>query len=196
MYDLIHKKYGGVGSAGYYELCRTLQTFECKLDLDVQHFLNNKAIESNERGIAYTHLIFDEEICEAGEQRIEGYFTLTMKTLEFGDGVSNSTIKKLCGGYKKHSKPFILVAQLGKYIGDTRVSELTLQDILSCILDQVRSIDRFVPVRYILVECSKEMLSTGLYQSLGFTLIGHTIRESKPCTEELYQLVYEVPNKS
>lgn len=195
MYDLIHKKYGGVGSAGYYELCRTLQTFECKLDLDVQHFLNNKEIESNERGIAYTHLIFDEELCEAGEQRIEGYFTLTMKTLEFGDGVSNSTIKKLCGGYKKDSKPFVLVAQLGKHIGDTRVSEIHLLDIFDYIYEYAYKLNRIIPVKSLLIECSKEILDTGIYQGLGFSVLGHVTRDGKSNTEELYQMVLEIPEQ-
>ena len=194
MRDVIRST-GGPGSSGYARLCKALKEFECKLDLDVQHFLNNKAIESNERGIAYTHLIFDEDRYLNGETVIEGYFTLTTKTVDFGDAVSNSTIKKLCGGYKKDSKPFVLVAQLGKHIGDTRVSEIHLLDIFDYIYEYVYKLDRIIPVKFLLIECSKEMLDTGLYQGLGFSVIGHVTRAGKSNTEELYQMVLEIPEQ-
>lgn len=167
--------------------------FECKQDLEVQHFLNNKAIDSEERDISRTHLLFDEDRFSNGDYFVEGYFTLTIKNLEFVAEISNSTIKKLCGGYKKSDKSFVLVAQLGKYKGDTYISDLHLPDIFKYIMKHIRIMDRSIPVKFLLIECKKPMLDTNLYQKLGFKEIQHVTRVGTSGeAEELYQLVYEL----
>ena len=57
------------------ELDEALLNFQCSKDLDVQEFLNKKAVNFERRGWATTYLLLSEVDFEQGVLRIEGYFS-------------------------------------------------------------------------------------------------------------------------
>lgn len=74
--------------------CKTvLSTFMCPLNLDVEDFIHNKAIEFARQRIAITFLVFKE--CESGSAFV-GYYTLANKFVSIaGTHLSKTLQKKL-----------------------------------------------------------------------------------------------------
>ena len=87
-----------------------LHSFKCAKDLDVQYFLNNKAVDFEIRGLATTYLIFSQEAFNEGIFFIEGYFSLTHKAVCFKHTVSLSSRKKLSGSKNATIDSFVLIA--------------------------------------------------------------------------------------
>ena len=68
-----------------------ISTFRCSKNLDLEEYLSQKAIDSDERGNARTHLLINNHL---STPEIVGYFTLT-------DGISKEMMKKIdgCSGF-------------------------------------------------------------------------------------------------
>ncbi len=158
-----------------------LNRFVCNKDQDIEHFLKDKAIEFLENKLASTYLIMYEENINNGNYEIEGYFALSTKALACSN-LSKSLAKKFGHGRIHEAESFILIAQLGKYIGQDKISDINLDIILDLINDAVVGILEYLPYRFMIVECNDAVFNKGIYQSRGFKVIN----ESNP--DGLHQL--------
>ena len=69
----------------------------CCRDEGVQSFLRDKAFDYDNRNLARTYFILDEDKFASGEIEIAAYYTLSIKALPFTEGVSESKIKEIDG---------------------------------------------------------------------------------------------------
>jgi hypothetical protein len=91
-----------------------MNCFECR-DEGVTDFLRHKALDFDVRNAARTYLIIDADLFEQDIIELRAYFTLSMKTLVFGDALSKSVRKRIHGfSNTAVSAESILVGQIGK----------------------------------------------------------------------------------
>lgn len=112
-----------------------LTSFSCAMNIDIQNFLQYKAIDFAKKRMSITYLVFDKE---SGE--ILGYFTLTHKVLYIpADGLSNTTRRRLerYGSLDKNTNSYLmsafLLAQLGKNFALGEENRITGTDLMDCV---------------------------------------------------------------
>jgi hypothetical protein len=144
-------------------------SFSCK-DKDVEYFLKNKAFEFEKRNKSRTYLVFEDAQYVAGDVTILAYFTLSLKSLEFRDGLSRSKIKDI-DGFSKEVKgvAIALIGQFGK--DDAAVKEMSGKDLLDLCMDKIYQVQTLIGGRYVLVECRDIEKVTEFYHSNNFELL-------------------------
>lgn len=143
--------------------------FKCDKDDDIEQFLQEKSLDFEKRDLCRVYLILREEEFDKGHIYIEAYFTLSIRTLNFADGLSKTRIQKISGFRDKKSMPFVLLGQIGKYISSDYTSNITLSEILNYAYEVINSIDKMIPCNCILVECSEVVRELQIYENCGFT---------------------------
>ncbi len=120
-----------------------LSAFSCEANIDIQNFLQFKAIDFAKKRISITYLVIDDE---SGE--ILGYFTLAHKVLYVpASGMSNTVKRRLerFGSFDKDTNSYLmsafLLAQLGKNYAlgkDERISGSDLMDCVNSVLTKIQ----------------------------------------------------------
>lgn len=154
-------------------LIEALSCFKCCKDLDVQNFLNSKAIDFEKRGWATTYLLLSKEAFDNGVIFIEGYFSLTHKAVLFNDVVSLSSRKKISGNKSAEIESFVLIGQLGKRIeqsedGTLNCSQLSAFDLLSDAISIIEQSSDYIICRNIIIECKPIEKIKHIYEDFGF----------------------------
>ena len=175
-------------------LVEALQCFKCCKDLDVQDFLNSKALDFEKRGWATTYLLLSKDAFDNGKLYIEGYFSLTHKAVVFNDGVSLSSRKKLAGDKKSGNRIFVLIGQFGKRIehmgnGAITSSHLKGVDLLNDAMSIIEQSSDYIICRNIMIECKPIDKVKSIYKSYGFTDLQYDESES------LYTLYLRTENR-
>ena len=119
--------------------------FSC-LNEDVEYFLKNKALDFENRNKSRTCIIVDTDTLET-----KAYYTLSLKTIEFNNTVSKSTIQKI-DGYSKsvNAVAVILIGQLGK---NSKYSDVYRgADLLDYALDSIYKAQDILGGRICLIE--------------------------------------------
>jgi len=97
---------------------------------------------------------------------ILAYFTLSLKSLEFGDTLSKNKIKDIDGFSKEVSGVAIaLIGQLGK----DESENLSGRDLLVLCIDKVNQVKNLIGGRYVLIECHDIEKVVGFYLANDFT---------------------------
>ena len=142
---------------------KSLKTFSCAKNADVQDFLHNKAItfERNLRACTYLYV-------SNADKSVAAYITLGIKSL-LTDDLSNETIKFL-DGYTSEilSIPCYLVAQLGK--SDTckeKIGKFLLDDALAIIDKSHNSLKG----RFVLIDSVNDDKVINFYKESSFIAI-------------------------
>lgn len=121
-----------------------LSNFECQINLDIQNFVRNKAIDFEKRGIAVTHLVFLGHTND-----FVGFFTLAIKILEVNvQSMSKSLAKRLArfGEIEEDNTikiPAILIAQFGKNLSadiEKPISGVELMELALAYVTKAQSI--------------------------------------------------------
>lgn len=147
-----------------------IDSFRCVKDGDIEYFLKNKAITFDNEGFSRTFLIFDEDRYIRRDYFIEGYFSLAVKAISCSS-MSKTMKRKLGRGIPAEAQPFILVAQLGKYISESSCSEICIDDIFEHIDIIIGNYTEMIPIKLLLVECNKKVFDKKIYQDAGFTFL-------------------------
>jgi len=143
-----------------------VQNFSCR-DKEVEGFLKSKAFEFDVRHKSRTYLMVDEQQINNDEPIIYGFFTLTMKTLELGETLSKSIIKRIDGFSKDvQATEAILIGQLGK--NQDFQNEIDGQSILDEALDTVDDIHKLAGGRIVFLECDENPKLVDFYSRNGF----------------------------
>lgn len=155
-------------------LIEALSCFKCCKDLDVQDFLNSKAIDFEKRGWASTYLLLSKKSFDAGDLFIEGYFSLTHKAVVFNERVSFSSRQKLLGNKKAQTGSFVLIGQLGKRMEDKEdgtivSSPLTANDLLDDAMTIIDQTSNYIVCRNVIIECKPIEKIKSIYESYGFS---------------------------
>ena len=175
-------------------LVEALRRFKCCKDLDVQGFLNHKAIDFEVRGWATTYLLLSRERFDSGDLFVEGYFALTHKAVIFDSKVSLSSRKKIAGTKTAETESFVLIGQLGKRIGCTSdgttvCSSLTAVDLLNDAMSIIEQSSNYIISRNVIVECKPIEKIKHIYEHYGFADLQYDEQEA------LHTLYLRVENK-
>ena len=164
------------------ELDEALLNFQCSKDLDVQEFLNKKAVDSERRGWATTYLLLSDVDFEQGVLRIEGYFSLTHKAVLFNSDVSLSLRKKLTGVKQSTIESFVLIGQLGKRIGyysngEYDESAINAEEIIDDAIAVIQMSSKYIINKHVLVECKPIQKVKQIYTDYGFSDLQYSKNE-------------------
>ena len=157
---------------------KILSTFSCPMNLDVQEFLKEKAIEFSKRYFAKTHLILWQSEDEK-EIELIGYFAIAQKSFT----ISKTSVSKSC--YKQISQfgtfdekinarvvPALLIGQLGKNYANGNDTLISGDELLKLALDKVKDIQKECGGRYTYLECEDNEKLIDFYKRNGFVSFG------------------------
>lgn len=157
------------------ELSESLRQFKCAKDNEIQTFLQEKAIQYEERGWCSTYVLVNENKLEKEKQLfIEGYFSLSNKVIELSSSISKRKKKKLFNGLDKNDEymHFILIGQLGKYIDEDSsklVSEvISGKELLDQAFEIIFQVKERIVCSCVLIECKDAVKIRRIYEDYGF----------------------------
>jgi len=140
-----------IGTDAECDLKEAISVFTCK-DKDVEVFLKRKAIDFEKRDKSRTYIVFDNDAFMSGIMSILAYFTLSLKSLEFGDTVSKGKIKDIDGFSKEVKGVAIpLVGQFGK--DENAAKRISGKDLLDHCMGKIYEVQSLIGGRYVLIEC-------------------------------------------
>lgn len=153
-----------------------ISNFYCSKNQDIENFLKkgidgyySTAIMLEKREITRTFFIINNEIFEE-KKEILGYFSITLKNVEFSKNVSRSKIKEIDGiSATRDSTIVYLIAQLGK--NDLHSDKITGEELLDIAINTIEQSQRLVGGRTIMVECEDIPQLVDFYQENGFTFL-------------------------
>jgi hypothetical protein len=138
-----------------------ISRFSCK-DEDVELFLREKAVDFERRDKSRTYLILDDET-----NTLLGYYTLSLKALPFGSGVSKSAIKAVDGFSKDiDAVGIILIGQFGK--DKVSAQDVDGKHLFDICLETVYRAQKIVGGRFVLIECRDLEKVVSFYTRQGF----------------------------
>lgn len=149
------------------DIIGNFDTFSCKNE-DVENFLKTKSIDFEKRNKSRTYLMIDTDTLE-----VMGYYTLSLKAVDFQDNVSKSVIQKIDGFSKSiKSTAVILIGQLGKNSNYAR--QYSGIELLNFAMDTIYDIQDRIGGRICLVETEQKAENTKVidfYKSQNFLLL-------------------------
>ena len=142
----------------------------CCRDEGVQNFLRDKAFDYDNRNLARTYLILDEDKFVSGDIAIAAYYTLSIKVLPFTNEVSRAKIKKIEGFTRDAlSVGAILIGQFGK--DDRYRSTLAGSEIMEYTVEMLYRIFTSAACRIAFLECQPNEKIEAFYQRHGFEVL-------------------------
>jgi hypothetical protein len=146
-----------IDTALYSVVNSKIQNFSCK-NTDVEEFLKYKALEYEKRDKSRTYILFDNITLD-----IVGYYTLSLKTIDFRKDVSKTTIQKIDGFSKNiESVSSVLIGQLGK--DSVHGHKISGSDLLAYAINSVYSVQDIVGGRICFLETEDSDKNTKVIQ--------------------------------
>lgn len=155
-----------------------LSDFSCPLNPDVENFLTKRSARDFAcQNIAPTQLVFASY---KGEQRLIGYFTVTIKDFYIQKDCLSQTLRKrisrFCDKYSRDDKGYRiaapLIAQLGKNYKDGLNKLITGDELLKIACDKVALAQQTIGGKIIYLECEDKPKLLEFYASNGFNNFG------------------------
>ena len=115
------------GEIGEKMLKDVLSDFTCPMNINVEEFLKEKAIEFTKRNQSVTYLVFLNDA-----STLVGYFTLASKSITVKEGILSKTIQKKISRISEYDSEYhtfrlsaYLIAQFGKNFTDNANKKIT-----------------------------------------------------------------------
>lgn len=158
-----------------------LSSFSCPLNLEIQKFLREDAIDFAKKQIAVTYLAFAEY---NGQQVLVGYYTLALKMINISKANFPSRslwdrVKKFATCNSNESQCEIvapLIAQLGKNYTDVYADLISGDDLLSYACEKVAAIQHDIGGKVVYLECEDKPALVRFYALNGFRKFGERLR--------------------
>ncbi len=149
-----------------------LSTFSCSLNLDVEQFLQNKAILFAKQGWAQTHLVFASY---KGKWVLVGYFALASKNIRIIAKNLGNTLRKRIAKFATYDtmlKAYFLsaplIAQLGKNYTNNYNKLITGDELLGEACNKIKKIQYELGGRFTYIECEDKQKLISFYSRNGF----------------------------
>ena len=124
-------------------------------------------MDFDKRNVSRTYIMLSHEALINQEFIIAAYFTVSIKTLNFGSNVSKRMIKDIDGFSKNaESVSAVLIGQLGK--DSVQGKELSGADILLTAVDIAYDVRSMVGSRIVFLECEPAEKLLSFYKTNGF----------------------------
>ena len=171
------------------KLIQLLSEFSCPLNMDVEHFLKEQAIEFAKKHQAVTYLVLSLEDAE-----LLGYFSITIKPLVIkAEPFSNSVKRKLARFSKidedeqTYNLAAYLIAQLGKNFNEKVKGRISGKELLEAAIRQTQMLQYQAGGMVTFVEAEKKEKLLSFYEGYGFKRFD--IRQAQSKDQEPHELV-------
>lgn len=153
-----------------------LLNFSCPLNLDVERFIYESAIEFSKQSLARTYIVTTSY---NGKQELIGYFTLSYKLLHASPRNLGSNWKRRIsrfGNYdtnlKKYSIPAPLIGQLSKNYTNGLNEMISGDELLKMAFEKIAIVQRVIGGRIVFLECQDNLKLIEFYERNGFIAFG------------------------
>ena len=153
-----------------------LSQFSCPLNLDVESFLHNSAIEFASQSIAATHIVLSPY---KKQPVIAGYFSLANKNMIVSNKSISARLKRRINKFgtfdpdrKGYRISAPLIAQLGKNYTNGHNSLITGDELLKMACDKVVQVQEMIGGKIVYLECEDKPYLIQFYESNGFVNFG------------------------
>jgi len=133
---------------------------------DVMTFLLETSVDMERRGLTRTYLILDDEMWANDMVKIDGFFSLALKTIYFSKETDKNLIEKIFGERNKKSCPAYLIAQLARSV-DSKAGKGA--ECLQTALSYITNAQDIVGGRLVYLDCKPERRV--YYENNGFTFL-------------------------
>ena len=152
------------------KLVQLLSEFSCPLNMDVERFLKQQAIEFAKKHQAVTYLVLSLEDAE-----LLGYFSITIKPLVVkAESFSNTARRKLARfseidkSEQTYNLAAYLIVQLGKNFNDRARGRITGYELLEAAIRQTQILQYQVGGMVAFVETDNKEKLLSFYKNYGF----------------------------
>lgn len=174
---------------GEEKLRQLLSEFSCPLNVDVQHFLRQQAIEFSKKHQAVTYLVLSVEDAE-----LLGYFSITIKPLVVKAEPFSNTVRRKLARFSEMDRSeqtyniaAYLIAQLGKNYSDRAKGGITGQELLEAAIRQLQILQYQVGGMVAFAEADNNEKLLSFYENYGFKRFD--TRQTASQTDEPHELV-------
>ena len=174
---------------GEEKLRQLLSEFSCPLNVDVQHFLRQQAIEFSKKHQAVTYLVLSVEDAE-----LLGYFSITIKPLVVRAEPFSNTVRRKLARFSEMDRSeqtyniaAYLIAQLGKNYSDRAKDRITGQELLEAAIRQLQILQYQVGGMVAFVEADDNEKLLSFYENYGFKRFD--TRQTTSSEDEPHELV-------
>lgn len=174
---------------GEEKLSELLSKFSCPLNLDVERFLKQQAIEFTKKHQAVTYLVLSPE-----DASLLGYFSITIKPLVINAQPFSNTAKRKLARFSKidndeqtYNLAAYLIAQLGKNYNDRIKNQITGNELLEIAVRQTQTIQYQAGGMVSFVEADNKDKLLIFYEHNGFKKFNTRLVTSN--TNEPHELV-------
>ena len=158
-----------------------LSRFMCPQNIDVENFIQTKAIGFARQRLAMTYLVFSDE--ESPD--LVGYFTLANKFVSINGNVLSKTLQKRIGKFSQYDKEldrFLvsmpLIAQLGRNFNPALSASIPGQELLSIACSKVREAQFIIGGKAVYIECASNPKLYDFYSASQFVQFGQRERDT------------------
>lgn len=173
-----------VGSLGEEQVRALLSSFVCSRNLDIQDFVQNKALDFEKKGIATTYVVISVDE-SSGVLTFQAIFTPCLKSVDVYCSSPSKTTSKAVQrfGELDHetgicSIPAILIAQFGKNNLSLKKNEIAGDHLMSLALSKASNVHSMVGGRFVYLECEEHPELISFYKDAGFRAFGERISKA------------------
>lgn len=127
---------------GEESLRKKLSDFTCPINLNVEEFLKDKAIEFTKRNQSVTYLVFLNDA-----STLVGYFTLASKSITVKEGILSKTIQRKISRVSEYDSEYqtfrlsaYLIAQLGKNFTGNANEKITGRQLMELAIQKIKEL--------------------------------------------------------
>lgn len=171
------------------KLIQLLSEFSCPLNMDVEHFLNEQAIEFAKKHQAVTYLVLSLEDAE-----LLGYFSITIKPLVIRAEPFSNSVKRKIARFSKinedeqtYNLAAYLIAQLGKNFNPKVKRRISGKELLEAAIRQTQILQYQVGGIVTFVEAENKEKLLSFYEGYGFKQFD--IRQAQSKDQKSHELV-------
>ncbi len=140
-----------------------VSSFSCERNHELENFLKNQAIEFEKKNLARTFLVLDDDSLSVAKIQINGYFSLSVKSILFSEEVSKTKRKHLA---KNDTVSHVGCFLLGQIAKDDKMHAGYGKEILDMAISKIRTAQQNVACRFLYLDCIKSLRS--YYEKQGF----------------------------
>lgn len=162
--------------AGKTKIKEILDTFKCDLNIDIEYFLKEKALEFSKQKLAETFLVTTSF---KGNQVIVGYFALANKITKVKKDTFGGRTKKRISRFadRDTDKRYFLISlpligQIGKNFNNNYNNLITGDELLKLACDKIKEVQYIMGGRFVFLECEDKPQLKEFYERNGFVCFG------------------------
>lgn len=165
---------------GEEKLQKILSRFICPQNIDVENFIQTKAINFARQRIAMTYLVFSDD----NQPEFVGYFTLANKFVSVTGKALSKTLQKRILKFSQYdaeldrflvSMP--LIAQLGRNFNPALSASIPVSDLLTIACGKVREAQFIIGGKTVYIECASNAKLYDFYSASQFVQLGQRNRD-------------------